>query len=74
MIVSNSADVHFQTIECTREELEGMKANYKTRMIDARYQKLVEEERKQVVEAARTGIARPFGEQGKSNLVHAVRF
>ncbi|KAJ9095012.1 hypothetical protein QFC21_005805 [Naganishia friedmannii] len=57
------------TIECSREELEAMKTNYKTRMISARYQKLVEEERKQVVEAARTGIAQPFGEQGKSLAV-----
>ncbi|KAJ9115495.1 hypothetical protein QFC22_005253 [Naganishia vaughanmartiniae] len=54
------------TIESTREELKGMKTNYKIRMIHARYQKLVEEERKQVVEAARTGIAQPFGEKGKS--------
>ncbi|KAJ9105808.1 hypothetical protein QFC19_003376 [Naganishia cerealis] len=47
-VPNGGGDLQEQTIECTREELEAMKINYKARMVDARFQKLVEEEHKQV--------------------------
>jgi hypothetical protein len=50
-----------QSIEYNREEMEQMKVDYKTRMMDARHQKLSEEQRKEALDRARNGIARPFG-------------
>lgn len=41
--------------------MEQMKADYKTRMMDARHQKLSEEQRKEALNRARNGITRPFG-------------
>ncbi|KAJ9096625.1 hypothetical protein QFC20_006387 [Naganishia adeliensis] len=49
------------SIEFNREEMEQMKADYKTRMMDARHQKLSDEQRKEALNRARNGITRPFG-------------
>lgn len=42
-----------------------MKVNYKTRMTAGKQQKLEEEQRKEILNQVRSGIAQPFGCQGK---------
>jgi hypothetical protein len=49
-----------------------MKADYKTRMIDARHQRLGEEQRKEALDQARDGIARPFGMLGKYSMLPLI--
>lgn len=49
--------------------MERMKADYKTRMTDARHEKLEEEQRKAALDHARIGVARPFGTSREYRIV-----
>jgi hypothetical protein len=42
-----------------------MKTSYKTRMTDARHEKMMEDQRKEVMDEVRNGIMQPFGSQGR---------
>ena len=43
-----------------------MKSNYKTRMTDAKHQRMIDEQRKETLGRVRAEIAQPFGYGGES--------